>query len=153
MLSILKRNLPLLLIVALFGYTSCVKEIGYDDVPAIEFVSMNENAFLSGQPDSLIITFSFTDGDGDLGSEDSINIFVEDSRVPGSLLPYKIPFIEQKGRVDDISGEIQLTLLSSSCIPTGNLIMDTMQYIISIRDRAGNESDPIVTPDIYLECM
>ena len=144
------RYISLFLFVAIIS--SCIKPPDYPDEPVIEFFSLNSNLLIE-QQDDLIITFSFTDGDGDLGSEDSLNVFLEDMRVPGFIRPFKIPFIPPRGHHKAISGEIQLTLPSNTVSCVLNPEMDTLVYSITIEDRAGNVSNAILTPDILIECQ
>ena len=136
-------------------FSTCVKPPEYSNVPRIEFVSVNKTSFSEVTGDvSMYITIYFEDGDGDLGGniDDSLNMFWEDSRVPGYYLPFKIPFIELQGNHDDISGNIYVTW-SVSClntIDTSNV--ENFTYNIYIVDRAGNESNIITTPGLAVTC-
>lgn len=130
----------------------CVKPPEYPDEPRIELVEVNKTSFVEFDPDSLRITIYFEDGDGDLGGEDvdSLNMFWEDSRVPGFQIASKIPFIELQGNHKAISGNIYAIRGISQCI--NPVDVDTFHYTIQIRDRAGNWSNEIRTPDLTLLC-
>ena len=140
----------LILILILFA-ASCVKPPDYPNEPRIEFVSMNQNTFDELDEDSLSIVVYFEDGDGDLGSDDSINMFWEDSRVPGFQIPFKIPFINIQGNSKAISGTITTYYPITFCLSDDDAI-DTFYYKIYIVDRAGHESNVDSTGLIYLNC-
>lgn len=119
--------------------------------------------------DSVAITFTFTDGDGDLGFEDKgeKSIFLTDTRDNVEKLPYSIPFVGLQGVGNGISGDITIVFANSStcCIypPDSGRIpcdtsfrvpktFDTLSFKIKIRDRAGHFSNEIETDPIYLRC-
>lgn len=133
-------------------FTACIKPPEYPVEPYIEFQSVNKVNFIKFDPDSLKVDIYFEDGDGDIGGTeiDSLNMFWEDSRVPGYRIGSKIPFIELQGNHDAISGVIHATRGISTCISSSDV--DTFYYSIQIRDRAGNWSNIIRTPDLYISC-
>lgn len=152
----------------LFLFHSCVKPTEYSDIPTLEFVgfsktTMNQGAFAE---DSVTLTLYFTDGDGDFGTEakkTEPNIFVKDLRTNQTLRQYKAPFVPLEGAGNGISGKISIRLFSTCCIfpqmsgippcekpkqyPSNDLSME-----IFIKDRAGNQSNTIVTPALKLNC-
>lgn len=130
---------------------SCVKPPDYPIEPRIEFRSMNQNTFDELDEDSLSVVIYFEDGDGDLGSDDSVNMFWEDSRVPGYQVPFKIPFIEVQGNSKAISGTITTFYPISFCINDDDPV-DSFYYKIFIVDRAGHESNVDSTDMIFLNC-
>ncbi|OAV44200.1 hypothetical protein [Lewinella sp. 4G2] len=162
------RNYLLLLLPLLF-VAACVNPPEYPIEPVITFEGVNKvrikQARLdSGPTDSLEIHFSFTDGDGDLGglADDSIDIFLQDSRLPIQT-PFKIPAISREGTGNGISGDIFVTVTNSAgicCIVNGVLCerdprfpTDTFSYSVQIRDRAGNLSNKIQTNPIEILCL
>ncbi len=140
-----------LILLLILLVASCVKPPDYPIEPRIEFVSMNQQTFDELDEDSLSVVIYFEDGDGDLGSEDSVNMFWEDSRVPGYQVPFKIPFIEVQGNSKAISGTITTFYPISFCINDDDPI-DTFYYKIYIVDRAGHESNVDSTDLIFLNC-
>lgn len=117
--------------------------------------------------DTLIIRIGFTDGDGDLGDRDSINIWLTDSR-DGFRHIFKINEIPELGSSRSISGEIAIKLTNSpatkyfcctfpntrvTCIPSTEFPVDTMSYSIQVRDRAGNFSNSIRTETFNVLCL
>jgi hypothetical protein len=145
------------------GYTSCLKPPDYPIEPVIEFVGVSKGAFRQGLTarDSVIVSFTFTDGDGDLGSNDSLNVFVTDSRDNFVANQYRIPFIPEEGTANGISGEIFITIYSTCCYfpdntppctPSVANPRDSLTYRIQIRDRADNWSNVIETSKIFVLC-
>jgi hypothetical protein len=151
---------------AILALQNCVKPPDYPDEPVIEFLSMSKTTMLQTPlgPDSVLISFNFTDGDGDLGSQnDEPNIFIKDGRDDFDKPPYQIPYIEPQGAGNGISGTISIVVPTTCCIYTDAsgfkyscetvpVQFDTLTYIISIKDRAGHESNEIETPPIGLIC-
>lgn len=141
-------------IISLINMGGCITPPEYDIVPEITFQTIDKTNAKAGE-DSLIVSFTFTDGDGDLGVSDTqstINAWLIDNRT-NFPYTYQIPFIPQKGTSNAISGTIHITVspLTISCRPD-HPIRDTLSYSIYIRDRAEHKSNVITTPDIYLKC-
>lgn len=151
-----------LLLVILF---SCTQPPDYPPEPVIEFSHLSRS-FMSqgfGPEDSIVMTISFTDGDGDLGStDDSLDVFVTDTRLDAAPLTYKLPFVPLQGTGNGISGDISITLPTTCCIFPNNIPppcntlasfpQDTVVYEVFIKDRAGNESNRVLTDGIILLC-
>jgi hypothetical protein len=71
----------------------CATPPDYPNEPVITFKSISRNYMKQNSnslADSLLLTFSFTDGDGDLGSNDSVGVFIKDGRDGFEKPPYKI---------------------------------------------------------------
>ncbi len=161
-------------ILFLLSMQSCVEPPRYPNEPAIELVAVSEDTIRQLQ-DSLYIEFSFTDGDGDLGFEDystddcelcdsscyshpTFSLFVLDNRyiniVNGDtircLKTFNVPYVPPKGATDAISGSVTVLLTNEFCLP--GKVIDTVNYSIVIKDRAGNFSNRIETGNIILLC-
>ena len=149
---------------------ACTQPPDYPDEPVITFKSMTKNTLVQGSligptSDSLLMTISFTDGDGDLGEESSqirplSNIYLIDQRINDTLLPQTIPFIPVQGAGNGISGDISFVVYPSCCIYLGQACevfeeypVDTLRYSILIQDRAGNFSNMIESDPIFLLCQ
>ena len=111
--------------------------------------------------DSTLLVISFMDGDGDIGNEDSVSIFLIDNRDNFELPGFKIPFIGEQGVGKGISGEISIVLPTTCCTfpngvapcqPSEEFPRDTLTYDLFIIDRAGNASNRITTEPIFLRC-
>jgi hypothetical protein len=146
---------------------ACVKPPDYPKEPVIAFKSVSKNSLrqIARDPnESLMVTLTFTDGDGDLGFQDTTaSLFITDGRSGFKKLPYSIPYVEQQGTGNGISGEITIRIPAECCTDTLNGIrvacrevrksFDTFFYRIAIKDRAGNLSNEIRTPSIQLRCQ
>jgi hypothetical protein len=148
---------------AIIGMAACVRPPDYPIEPRISFSSMSKNTMRQGtfQQDSVWVTISFTDGDGDLGSKDSLNVFLLDKRFPKIMTPaetFRIPYVPDQGAGNGISGDIKLLLFTTCCNvippcePSITKPIDTLVYQIAIKDRAGHKSNVVETPNIYLQC-
>lgn len=145
---------------------ACTNSPNFPITPEIEFIGASKNSMIQNSlnTDSIFISISFTDGDGDLGGitdASNQNIFITDNRTGEIYDRFRIPDIPQQGASNGISGDIIMRLYTTCCLfpenippceapldyPTNELTLD-----ISIMDRAGNMSNTITTPPIILLC-
>jgi len=129
---------------------SCLNPPNYSEIPEISFDSLNATFVKVGQ-DSITFFIGFTDGDGDLGSEEVPNLFFLDSRT-GKIDSNKIPNITPEGTIKAVSGTIAFNQSSFTCSPPEGREFDTLFYTIYVEDRAGHKSNEVVTPQIILDC-
>ncbi len=155
------------LFLTILGFASCVTAPEYPVEPVIAFEQLNKSQiyqFTNGPLDSVVVQFSFTDGDGDLSSltGDSVDIFLTDSRTDIQQ-GLSIPVIPEEGTGNGISGDVFLTIVNDIgiccilgnrfCVVDERLPIDTVSYSIQIVDRAGNLSNAIRTPPIQILCL
>ena len=145
--------------IVIVGFVMCLRPPDYPIIPNIGFVRMSKNTLKQGDGlnDSLRLTLSFEDGDGDIGSNDSLNVFLTDARQANATPePFRMPFVPEQGAKNGISGEISLLVYTTCCLPTctspNRKDLDSLYYDIYIKDRAGNKSNVIRTPFIGLKC-
>lgn len=142
--------------------SGCLKSNDYPPEPAIEFMSYAYKDSIDdlGNPAHLgMITFSFTDGDGDLGLAQSdttpphdYNLYVNRIGIIGGVeqapeeLKFRIPYITPQGQIKALTGEMDVEL---DIIP---LLVgyDTLFYELYLLDRALNKSNTITTDHIVL---
>lgn len=151
---------------ALIILSACSEPPAYPDEPIIEFVSLSkmsmQQSFVSTF-DSILVTLSFTDGDGDIGSElgdSSSSVLYIDKRQDELQPPRVIPTVGDVGVGKGISGEIFVILPTSCCINVAANTTcerspgttDEVVYEMWVVDRAGNESNRIDLPPITLRC-
>lgn len=148
---------------ALFLLVACSTPPDYPIEPNIEFISLSKPSMQQGanpNTDSTLLTLFFTDGDGDIGSDDSIAIFLVDKRDDFQQPGFRIPFVGQQGVGKGISGELYIALPTSCCYfddgrtpcEKASGETDELIYEVWIKDRAGNESNHIDTSPITLRC-
>lgn len=137
-------------------FSGCKEENTYPATPVIEFVSLTKYESVS-QLDSLELVFSFTDGNGDVGTPDidTVNrdvfvkffemkngVFVEFTDLAAPL-EYKIPFLFPRGNNTSLVGEIKINVEYNYIQPN-----DTIRYELYMKDRARNKSNTITTSTI-----
>ena len=165
------RNLTLLFLASFM--IGCVQPPEYPLEPVIEFMSLSQNTLPQGKDGDtyVTITVGFTDGDGDIGhfgedSQTQINdLFVKDLRTDEISQQFIIWFVPEQGTSNGISGEISFDVPTTCCIfpdyvtdavlpcdPSLEYPVDTLVYEVYIQDRAGNESNRILTDPIFLQC-
>ncbi len=161
--NFLKSQAPLIMIAVFFA--ACATPPEYPDVPAIEFLELSKDTLRRGSffDDTTFVKFSFTDGDGDIGDRDSLQLVVIDSRNDFTN-EFRIPFVPKFGD-SGLKGEITVRLFTSCCIFPDSLFLegctdvfsqmpyDELTYDIYIKDRAGNFSNTITTSPIYIRCF
>lgn len=153
----MKKFIPFLLAlsIGMFSLSSCSDEETYPVTPVIACKSLEKFQSLSGL-DSLVLTFSFTDGDGDIGSAASdtfgrdvyARLFERNNGVfeeaPLSApLEYRVPYLEPRGNNSSLKGDIRINIDYNILRPN-----DTIYYKVALEDRAGNRSNEISTATI-----
>ena len=145
---------------------ACASPPDYPIEPAIEFVGLTKDTLQRGSffNDTTFVTFSFTDGDGDIGDQDSLQLFVKDSRDTFTN-SFRIPFVPELGASNGLKGEITVRIFSSCCIFPPELFLDgcsdvynqmpydKLTFDIFIKDRAGNQSNIITTTPVFIRCF
>ena len=142
-------------------FTSCTKESNsvidtnpnpdISDIPEIELLQVNPTTVIQHQ-DSIIFRIKYTDGDGDLGTNDPDQVSVElvDNRDPNLLIfGYHLSPRTPDGSELTIQGELSIVLNNSILLDSNN---DTEQTTFSVRivDRAGNWSNVVETETIII---
>lgn len=154
-----------LYIAILFITCSCHEWETYSEIPHIEFVEYQLLIDADSVPQKGVIVFSFTDGDGDIGLEETeteppydYNLFIDYLELHDGVWKHyvnemgdtvnfnsRIPVITPAGDDKNISGTIYDTVSLNKYSP-----VDTFKYIIYIKDRALNVSNSIETPPILI---
>lgn len=175
-------NIIFLLIISGFLLLGCQKEPVYPIIPNITFDSVNQIHVISSKidDDTLKVYLSFTDGDGDLGfletdkesnivyydiekgavEEDNgspmqANVFLIDRRSSYEYThSYNLPYLTPAGNVKGIKGQIEIDVNMICRTNKVNLgyEKDTVSPQMYIVDRAGNMSNIVDLPDIYIHC-
>lgn len=155
----MKNLLYVFLACAIVGFVMCLRPPDYPIIPRIAFVKMSKNTMKQGDglSDSLRLVLSFEDGDGDIGSNDSLNVFLTDARQANATPEsFRMPFVPEQGAKNGISGEISLLVYTTCCLPTCSSPqrkdMDSLYFDVFIKDRASHKSNVVRTPLIGLKC-
>lgn len=138
----------------------CEKEPDFPTTPAISFETFSKNtvngkilASSGGEvTDNVFLTFSFEDGDGDIGGNENF-IFVKESIFDSELF-FGINAIPGNQATRGVSGELSVRLNEFFC-PAGTAV-DTkipVHFEVYIKDRNGNQSNTITTPSIDINCV
>ena len=124
------------------------KEFEADPVPFIAIESVEPTTLTQFQ-DSIIVILTYDDGDGDLGyfDPDSAALAVTDSRFSEPDL-YFVQALAPDGEALHIRGTLRIGLTPPFIL--GNGSSETISYTMQIKDRAGNWSNTVITPDITI---
>jgi hypothetical protein len=130
-----------------FGCKEVVNTTG-NPSPRIALVKI-EPTTVKQFTDSLKITFTYEDGDGDLGFEnaDINSLEVQDERLQKTDTYYIPPLAPTDAKIR-IKGQLTMNLRNVFLLGTGNI--ETTSFTLRIKDRAGNFSNPIKTPEITI---
>jgi hypothetical protein len=120
----------------------------YDIIPEIRLVQAGPTSIQQFQ-DSVVVTIEYQDGDGDLGfvNPDSMSLRVQDSRL---LAPdwYFVPPLAPVDQALSIEGQLTFKLNGTYLLGSGG--SETIVYSVKIKDRTGNWSNEISTPEITI---
>lgn len=162
----MRKVFPLLLIAVLLS--SCLKQENFPNRPDIEYLGFYPNPNAISKIDSLgYVKFSFTDGDGDLGLNDSdnegvfgsgqpyeFNLFIRYFErqngtfveiVPPGTLNVRFQRLDSEGGNGSVQGEMNVGVIANISP------FDTVKYEMYIVDRALNHSDTISTGPLVFD--
>ena len=137
----------------IFAFAACRKGNKLSKTPVLTFLSSTEEVEAGSSADTVIIGFRLEDGDADIRTDgQTANLFISNTRDTNKY-EYPLPKIGDEFK-DATTG------LRASCvvrIPAAFLLLrdtsmvkDSLQFKLSIEDEAGNRSNEIITPQIYL---
>lgn len=129
-------------------FCSCKKK-DESSAPVIRFVSINSTEILQFK-DSLVITFKYTDADGDLGEidPDKNSLQIKDRRLAEADYYFVKPLAPPGSKIQ-INGTIAVKVKNTFLLGTGN--SEITNFDLKLRDRAGNWSNGISTPEITIK--
>ena len=116
--------------------------------PVIEYVDIQPREVKEFK-DSILITFKYSDPDGDLGDEnpDIRSLSIHDLRLQEADGQH-VSLLAPMGANIDIKGELTVKLKNTFLLGTSDKEVTTYELILT--DRAGNASNPIVTDEISI---
>lgn len=139
--------MALYFVLTALSFSSCKKkEPESTTTPQIEFVSISPSTAVE-YVNSITITFSYDDLDGDLGENDPnvSNLFITDSRN-NVIYNYRISQLSPDGSNIHIRGNLNAVIKNT--VITNGSSSQQVTYSLSIKDRAGNTSNTITTSAI-----
>ena len=148
----------------------CYKEPTFELKPVIGFGSLRKeiriDAFTGSKKDSLILTISYQDGDGDLGLNEKekataevkndYNYLIRLFRKRRGVFQEFVPSVPYSGyflrlRNDTKSGPIEGNISYSIDFPHPfTPLKDSLKFQVTIKDRAGNLSNTVESSVIVL---
>ncbi|WNJ19570.1 hypothetical protein [Pontibacter sp. G13] len=135
-------------LLALVTISSCDQGPVFSEIPAIEFIDIQPKEVRQWQ-DSILVTFRFEDGDGDLGeaNDTSASIALIDSRVNDGISErdatqtFRLPNLVSDAKNPSIQGEITVRIPFTVIRPPA--LAETIRYEIRLWDQAGHAATPI----------
>ena len=126
--------------------SSCKKKEEQTTTPEIEFVSISPGSAVE-YSNSITITISYDDLDGDLGENDASvsNLFVTDSRNSVQY-NYRISQLAPDDANIHIRGNLNIVIKNTAI--TDGSSSQSVSYSVYLKDRAGNESNTVTTDAI-----
>lgn len=143
--------------------SSCVKEKNFPIEPAITFKSFNT----FGGDDSADCIIKFKDGDGDIGVQEGdtsadlkmkylyfdttdleykpMDSSLADTTFDTLFYMYRVPYITPDGQYKALDGEIKVKLRAPPIYGIGH---DKVKFEITLKDRAGHQSNMVTTGEI-----
>lgn len=139
------RNLVLVFLVSV-ALAACKKADEIGPIPEIEFISVTPQN-VQEYTDSLVFTIKYRDGDGDLGENDpdAENFFLADSRN-NVIYKFRIPQLAPDNSSIITEGNLNVTLANTAIVDGSS--SQTFSYSIYVKDRAGNQSNTVVTSPV-----
>lgn len=136
------KRLSILFIIIFATVFACKKDEA-STAPSLEFISITPSEAVELQ-DELIVSFKYYDEDGDLGENTSgvNNLFIKDSRTE-VISEYRVKQLAPDNSNIAIEGILNVTI--DPLVISNNLSSEEGVFYIYMTDRAGNQSNPIVT--------
>ncbi len=147
-LSLHKMKTTIALLTATLLVVACQegKKVEFDRRPVVQLLSVSPQTLVALR-DTLNIVVKYTDGDGDLGHAhpDSNSIFATDLRN-GVVHKFRLQPLTPEGQSElPITGNLRILI---GGIPNLSGQSEKTTFEVFLKDRAGNESNRIPTPEI-----
>ncbi len=143
------KPIPYILSILLLAFfIGCKKDAETSNVPVIKLLSVS-NTTVKQFKDSFSITFEYTDGDGDIGNinPDENNLQVKDKRLAKPDYYFVKPLAPPNSDIK-IKGNLVVQLKNTFLLGSSNSEVTTFE--LKLRDRKGNWSNTIITPNITI---
>lgn len=133
----------------LLSLTSCKKEESeFPSTPEISFISISSTNVDNFQ-NRVVLTFSYLDKEGDIGEADPDNhsLRIKDARLV-EFDWYHIPPVTPDLQSLQVTGILSVEL--NPLFLLGNGLQESTHFTIQVRDRAGNWSNQIDSPEVII---
>jgi hypothetical protein len=164
----MKQIRQIFLFLLILVLSDCKQRPTFPASPEISFLEMKKIKTMgsSGYKDSVTITLSFKDGDGDLGSYETQNYFADllakqdgvfkkivvKDTIPVVYLDKNgtFPPLNPDGRQGPIEGTLSYGVSTELAKYFGNLANVSIKFKVYIKDNAGHSSNTIETPEVTI---
>lgn len=141
-------------IIALWGLlAACKKENKMSKIPFIKLMTTTDSVRAGNSKDTVRIIFQFEDGDADIKTDgQTVNIFVSNTRDT-SHFNYPFPYIDEayKGNGTGFKGTATIKIPAAFLLLRDPFMsIDSVGFSVLIQDAAGNKSNELHTPLVYL---
>ena len=142
----MKSSLYIILLLSLIS--ACKKDDSLPAAPSIKLLSVSSTDLLQFK-DSLVITLEYQDANGDIGEDnpDQNDLMVKDRRLSNADYYFIKPLSPPSSNIK-IKGVIAVQIKNTFLLGTGN--SEITQFDIKLKDRAGNWSNSVSTPEINI---
>lgn len=144
----MKYTLLLLLCLLVFGCNNGLE--GISEIPEIELLSVSPTSVKAFE-DDIVFEVKYTDGDGDLGSnnDEDRNVFIRDERL--SLThEFRLKQLAPDGASIAITGTFNVTLPSTIRVDSSG-ISESVTFVLYVVDQAGNKSNEVITEPVEVQ--
>lgn len=141
---------PVILLFVMIVFIGCKPERFYtgDPKPVISKITLNQTSFKQFT-DTVVISFDYADGDGDLGFDnaDSLSLEIKDVRFAKADY-YHLRPLAPAGTQVNIHGTIKVTLKNVFLLGAGT--SETTKFQLRIKDRMQHWSNTLETKTITI---
>ncbi len=141
---------PVILLFVMIEFIGCKPERFYtgDPKPVISKITLNQTSFKQFT-DTVVISFDYADGDGDLGFDnaDSLSLEIKDVRFAKADY-YHVRPLAPAGTQVNIHGTIKVTLKNVFLLGAGT--SETTKFQLRIKDRMQHWSNTLETKTITI---
>lgn len=142
------------------AFTSCSKDdnVSYPDTPELTYRSMNTGEVSYNDTTRWIMNYDFVDGDGDMGTDytDSKLAVTITNLTTGAIYNYPFPYVPTEARFGKkyLKGSGTVSFAKNVFfVPRADsvhMLRDTFRFEMYVTDNAGNKSNVISTPPVYV---
>lgn len=138
----------MLVLTATLVLTSCKEEVVAPVAPVLTLVSIGPTT-VTAHGDSVVIGLAYSDAQGDIGEvdPDEPSLSVRDQRLTTADWVH-IPPVTPDMMELSVSGELNVVLPPLFLLGNGD--QESTTFTLQLFDRAGNKSEPLVTPVITI---